>query len=90
MAVFGSFKRGRRINLTDGQKNDRQEGQSEGQMDRWVTYLFHKTSDRQSSEQTGRQMYKLGRETYGHVGTDRDSMPKNSGTGGTGRPDTSL
>lgn len=37
-------------------------GQSEGQIDRWMTYLFGKRSDRQARKQTGRQMYKLGKE----------------------------
>lgn len=45
-----------------GTETGRNEGQSEGQIDRWMTYLFGEMSDRQARKQTGRQMYKFGRE----------------------------
>lgn len=68
------------------QRQTRVEGQSEGQIDRWLTYLFGKRSDRQAGQQTGRQMYKRGKRkremdelTYGHLGHDRDGMPKAAG-----------
>lgn len=74
---------GKTAGQRDGQTG-RKDGQSGGQIDRWMTYLFDKRSDRESGKQTGRQMFKLGKRereemdkrTRRHVGTDRDGVPK--------------
>lgn len=53
------------MNSEAGRQAKRQtgkEGQSEGQIDRWMTYLLGKRSDVHARKQTGRRMHKLGKE----------------------------
>lgn len=50
------------VEKNSGTETDSKKGQSEGQIDRCMTYLFGKSSDREAGKQTGRQMLKLGKD----------------------------
>lgn len=73
------------MNRETGRQQRRQtgkKGQSGGQIDRWVTYLFGKRRDRRASKQTGRQMYKLGGKKKRERWTRRhmDALGKKAGS----------